>query len=235
MPSASPSTSQAANPAPFTPVKALKSVHDANRDLEKSLAQLDISSNQLPKIGEMKDSGPDLTALRKQLNKHKAAQEKQVISIQDKRFKSLQKKLLGEREKYVESMAKDEIARQVSEEVERQIREFLPVSLEDQVRDARQYLEKLKMSLKNSQARVENGSIQVGDWQEGLKEVVRYDGKISTLYPTDLATLYGYEKDEMKDLLEFYGMNEDTSEDWRKRDMNRFMQFIGVRGEVDLK
>ena len=34
-------------------------------------------------------------------------------------------------------------------------------------------------------------------------------------------------EDEMKELLEFYGMSVDTTENWRKRNMNRFMQFIG--------
>ena len=34
-------------------------------------------------------------------------------------------------------------------------------------------------------------------------------------------------EEEMKDLIEFYGINVDTSEDWRKKNMNRFMQFIG--------
>jgi hypothetical protein len=38
----------------------------------------------------------------------------------------------------------------VSEEVEKQIREFLPVSLEEQVQDAREHLERLKRALKNS-------------------------------------------------------------------------------------
>jgi hypothetical protein len=52
--------------------------------------------------------------------------------------------------KHVESQASDEIARQVNEEVERQIKGFLPVSLEQQVQEARQHLEKLKTTLKNS-------------------------------------------------------------------------------------
>ena len=52
--------------------------------------------------------------------------------------------------KHVESQASDEIARQVNEEVERQIKGFLPVSLEQQVQEARQHLEKLKTALKNS-------------------------------------------------------------------------------------
>ncbi len=95
------------------------------------------------------------------------------------------------------------------------------------------------------QARVDNGGIQVGDWQEELKVVVTDDGESSSLYPLNLATLYEYEskdwtkfcvckpadgamaEEEMKNLLHFYGINVDTSEDWRKRNMNRFMQFIG--------
>jgi DNA-binding transcriptional MerR regulator len=52
--------------------------------------------------------------------------------------------------KHVELQANDEIARQVSEEVERQIKEFLPVSLEQQVQEARAHLDKLKTALQNS-------------------------------------------------------------------------------------
>ena len=52
--------------------------------------------------------------------------------------------------KHVELQANDEIARQVSEEVERQIKEFLPVSLEQQVQEARARLDKLKTALQNS-------------------------------------------------------------------------------------
>ena len=52
--------------------------------------------------------------------------------------------------KHVELQVNDEIAQQVSEEVERQIKEFLPVSIEQQILEARAHLDKLKTALKNS-------------------------------------------------------------------------------------
>jgi len=225
-------TSQAAQP---TPANALKAVLDAHRELEKSLAQLGISNNQLPPVGEEKDPVPELDELRRKLTDHTELQNKKVLFVQDKKVLRYKERLLDERQKHVELQANDEIARQVSEEVERQIKEFLPVSLEQQVQEARAHLDKLKTALQNSEARTENGSIQVGDWEEALKVVVMEDGKSSELYPANLGMLYHYEEAEMKKLLDDYGIKADASDEWRTQNMNQFAQFIGVRGQMDVK
>jgi hypothetical protein len=52
------------------------------------------------------------------------------------------------------------------------------------------------------EARTENGSIQVGDWEEALKVVVMEDGKSSELYPANLGMLYHYEGRECGELNE---------------------------------
>ncbi|KAF8622722.1 hypothetical protein AX15_006813 [Amanita polypyramis BW_CC] len=211
----------------------LDSVLKAHLGLKEACEQLSLQTDPLTKA-QVDKNGPlsEIKGLNERLTQHAEKQNGEVELVKKKMYE-LWGKLLGERDEYVKSQVKDEIARQAEEETRRQIGQFLPVSLERQAVEGRGRLEKLETALHNSDARLENGRIKVSYWLEPLKTVLKEDGKKSDFYPVDLSTLYSYDGDTMKALLTSYDMQVDETDDWHRVNFNRFVRFIGVRGQLD--
>ncbi|KAK2463152.1 hypothetical protein APHAL10511_004807 [Amanita phalloides] len=214
--------------------RALKSALDAQLELKSALEKASIPNDQLVKIqSDPKDQLSSLDESNETLNKHLDLHKRMLSTLHNFHF-HLKSKVNADREEYVKSQVRNEIARQVEEEVKRQIANFLPVSLDDQIREARERLRKMQMALQNSQARVKNGEIGMSDWNEPLKAIGREDGEKSQLYPADLGTLYHYDAATIQALLRHYDLEVDSGEEYKRHNFTRFAQFIGVRVEGEV-
>jgi len=212
-------------------IQYVESAHQAQKELAKALNQLHLQTGE---VGKAKiDDEKTLTELRKatgELKKHQERLKNGTGEIMHRIHNELRRKVMNDRNDYVQKQMKAEIAKQVEEQVERQMLDFMPVTLDEQVRGAQECLDRLELALRNSKARDRNGSIKVNhqsDWNEKLGEVFKDDGSKSEHYPFDLSSLFNCGEEKMRMLLADYVIEVDASQ---HVNFNRFVQFIGVQG-----
>ncbi|OSD01315.1 hypothetical protein PYCCODRAFT_1436547 [Trametes coccinea BRFM310] len=128
---------------------------------------------------------------------------------------------------------RDQIRAEVREQVKAQMGHkmypaHLPKPLAEQVADGRAQITAMKAALHNSNARRENAMITANDVHRPLTPIQKPDGTVSTLFPTDLNTLFEYNESRLTELMADYGL---TDPDLRKDHvlyLNLFIAYIGV-------
>jgi len=87
----------------------------------------------------------------------------------------------------------------------------------------------IKRSLTNSKSRIANSNIQSGDLVEPLADILNSEGKKSSLYPSNLRSLFAYDLEAAKKLNKDYGLAEAEELD---KNLKQFLAHIGTRVEV---
>ncbi|ELU36656.1 hypothetical protein AG1IA_09315 [Rhizoctonia solani AG-1 IA] len=110
----------------------------------------------------------------------------------------------------------------VEEEVRKQLDEIIPVELQNQVVEQKKQLEEVRRSF---EARRANALLRSTHMTDALHKLLLPSGMVSADFPDNLGELFAMDGPQAKRLLEEYGI--DASES-REKNLNRFMQFIGV-------
>jgi hypothetical protein len=108
----------------------------------------------------------------------------------------------------LDDVIRSEVLKQVEEQVDTQIVEHIPVGLQQQAEESNKQVQDVKISLANSyvvimitgamlditsKSRITNSRIQSGDLDEPLAPILNSKGKKSSLYPSNLRSLFAYD------------------------------------------
>ncbi|KAF5386215.1 hypothetical protein D9615_002317 [Tricholomella constricta] len=121
----------------------------------------------------------------------------------------------------------EEIDELVKEQVAECLKTIIPQDLQEQVAEQRSELEELGIQLHNCDSRRANASLRSNQPDESLHTIYMPDGKVSEHYPRNLKDLFDLDAETSKALMLDYELP-DVYEA-RDRNLNRFMQFCGVR------
>ncbi|KAH9922077.1 uncharacterized protein B0H18DRAFT_526907 [Fomitopsis serialis] len=177
--------------------------------------------------------GPTKESLRKQAKDL----EDEMKSTQDKREKTLQnvrsalkeqlkEKIAKQMKDHIKEQIRQQVPARVEVEVKTRISQHLPVPLTVQVDESRRQIDEVKHAFQNSEARRQNSSLRTYNLDQSLAEVLKLDGKKSTLWPGNLRSLFNYSAAQARDLAHDYGLGGPIGD--RERNISHFMAHIGI-------
>ncbi|KAF9565581.1 hypothetical protein CPC08DRAFT_704565 [Agrocybe pediades] len=126
-------------------------------------------------------------------------------------------------------MVRAEITKQVKEQVDEQIVEHLPQSLQEQAEESKKQVEDVKISLANSEARLQNSFVQTDYVYDRLAPILSAKGEMSPYYPVNVKSLFTYDLESAKELNRHYEL---TDSDNLQMNFKQFLKHIGTNVEV---
>jgi len=121
---------------------------------------------------------------------------------------------------------REEIKTQTHEQVKNQLKERMPVALEDQATESSQQLHDVRAALTNAESRRANAILRASNLDDHLAVILKSNGEPSSLFPQDLKTLFSYDDEKAKQLVESYGLQASES---REKNLNKFMAHAGIQ------
>jgi len=125
----------------------------------------------------------------------------------------------------VYEMVRERVARDVAAQVAQELEEQIPMTLRDEVKDHKRELEEVRRSLHNSEARRANANLRSSNLHEPLRPLLRTNGQPCTIFPRDLASLFGQNSAAARQLVLEYDIEPSET---REANLNKFMAHIGV-------
>ncbi|KAH9914672.1 uncharacterized protein B0H18DRAFT_1044417 [Fomitopsis serialis] len=192
--------------------------------------QFDTLDEQSAKVDTL---GPTKDSLKKQAkdlqDEMKAAQEKRDKGIEV--FKNavkdkMKEKIAKEMTLHIKEQIRQQVIARVEVDMKAHISQHLPIPLKVQVDESRRQINEVKHAFQNSEARRQNSSLRTYNLDQSLAEVLKLDGKKSTLWPGNLRSLFNYSAAQAQGLAHDYGLGGQIDD--RERNINRFMAHIGV-------
>ncbi|KIM40360.1 hypothetical protein M413DRAFT_28841 [Hebeloma cylindrosporum] len=205
-------------------------------DLTTTFSALHAQTMQVATSGGDVTGNQKLSDLLQQMDaqdhKHKAG----LIEIQSEWFSCqildelLEKKIVEEMRKQVEQEVASQIDELVKEQVEECLKTHIPKDLQDEVAVSKRELEALNLRLHNSESRRANAKLQIDKPGEPLATMFMPNGNVSGRFPKDLTSLFNLDAENTNALMVDYGIPEPSES--RDNNLNRFMQFCGVRYQL---
>jgi len=134
----------------------------------------------------------------------------------------------------LKKQVEDDIAREIEELVAEQVavclKTHIPQELQEEVKEQQKILEEVRRELHNSESRRSNAALRSNHEDDALQAIYKADGSVPDNYPPNLKTLFEMDATTSRALMMEYGMH-DCSES-RERNLNRLMQFFGVRYQM---
>ncbi|KAI0918984.1 hypothetical protein AcW1_003516 [Taiwanofungus camphoratus] len=177
----------------------------------------------------MQDVSVQIQGLRQQIRAQEKKQDLRVKEVKHMIKGDLKKQVAEEMRAQIQEQIKREIALQVREQVDIQMSEHLPVPLKKQAEESKEQLVEVKHALLNSEARRVNSVLRTSNLDDHLAVILRPDGTKSDFYPVNLRSLFSYDYDMLRALLEDHGLLE---HEVREKNLNRFMSHIGVQFQL---
>lgn len=135
----------------------------------------------------------DIQHLHRRILLHSEKQEAEFAAARRTIQEDLKTRVTDSLRTHIRDSIKTEVATQVRQEMDLQILDHIPIPLAQQVVDNKKQIADIKTLLANSEARIENASIQAINQDEPLASVLRADGTRSEMFPADLRTLFSYD------------------------------------------
>ncbi|KAJ8514456.1 hypothetical protein ONZ45_g8009 [Pleurotus djamor] len=163
-------------------------------NIEQSLAALSSQSLELSKAGPtIEDVEQQLQPLKKQIDAESVTLDKDIIALKETVRSDLKIQVIDALRDRIQSQVRLEVASQVKAQFDVQIRDYIPISLAEQVEQNKAQIEKVKCSRMNSEARRDNSGIQDTDLDEPFQVILMDNGERSDVWPADLRSLFAYE------------------------------------------
>ncbi|TFK21990.1 hypothetical protein FA15DRAFT_672033 [Coprinopsis marcescibilis] len=153
---------------------------------------------------------------------------------------------MNEIQRIIDDLLENEAAEQFRKQVEQEINEHLGSIVQDcvgdclkanvsedlqkEVEDSKAELERARLALHNSESRRLNSKLRSDNADEPLDTLLTADGVVSSHFPKDLNGMFSLDAEACKTLATEYGFPEVS--DSRDKNLNRFMQFCGVRYQL---
>ncbi|KZS88291.1 hypothetical protein SISNIDRAFT_532261 [Sistotremastrum niveocremeum HHB9708] len=186
---------------------------------------LNEQSEKVNLLSPAADSTHQIQSLRRQMRAQDKKQDARINEVKHMVKEVLKDQIADHMRTQIEEQIRAEIALQVRQQVAEQLGNHLPVPLEVQAEESRKQLFEVKHSLVNSEARRSNSVLRANNIDDPLAHVYKPDGTKSDHFPPDLKTLFAYDADKARSLVQDFGLPE---HEVREKNLNRFMAHIGI-------
>jgi len=232
--------SMAASMATTTPGPDLTEVNELLSTMKQTLGALGATFDTLGEqtariasLGPAMDAAHQVHRLRKQLMSQDRRHEDRLTEIKVLLVDVLKDQIIAHLSSHVHEMIREGIMRIIRERVANELAGQIPQQLKDEVEEHKRQIAHVKLSLFNSEARRANALLRSNHLTEPLHPLVRPNGEECTNFPRDLATLFAQNSVASKQLCEDFGLPVSEGESAsREKNLNKFMQHIGVSGVV---
>ncbi|KAG6889925.1 hypothetical protein C0992_003520 [Termitomyces sp. T32_za158] len=193
-------------------IRALQNLRDflttgMGKDLVLENFNEQSASAFIPVVNTNMDRTSEMQDLQTRLYEHWKAQNCMISEARKVITEDFKIDLQNRLRKDISERVKSEIALQVREQVNEQIEEYIPVPLRQQMLDNRNKISDIKISL---EARARNSTLKATNLDEPLMPLYKPDGSKSHLYPADLRSLFAYDLDIAKELVNDFGIEADS-------------------------
>ncbi|PPQ93849.1 hypothetical protein CVT25_013558 [Psilocybe cyanescens] len=168
--------------------------------------------------------------LREQIRGQDQKHKEGLIEIQNILDEILERQVQETMREKVEQEITNQIDELIKEQVAECLKAHIPQELQDEVAMSKKELEELNLRLHNSESRRSNGNLRHSKTDDPLATMFKTDGTVSTQYPKDLKGLFQLDGVTTKALMDEYELPEPSAS--RDHNLNRFMQFCGVRYQL---
>lgn len=228
--------SMAPSVATTTPAPDLTEIEDLLTTMKKTLAALGATFDSLGEqtariatLGPAIDSAHQVHRLRKQLQVQDRRHEDRIGEIKVLLRDVLKQQIIAHLASHVHEMIREGVTKIVRERVANELLAQIPQHLKDQVEEHKLQIARVKLDLFNSEARRANSLLRSNHLNEALHPLLLPTGEESKLFPADLAALFAMNAATAKLLVEEFGLPVCDGElSSREKNLNRFMQHIGV-------
>ncbi|KAG8910782.1 hypothetical protein FRC01_006134 [Tulasnella sp. 417] len=175
---------------------------------------------------EIKDSAHQIHQLRRQMRAQEKKQDIRINEVKTMVKDELKIQVAELLRSQIAEAVRDEIKNQVADEVHEQLRQRMPVPVEEQAAESTQQLKDVRTSLVNSESRRANAILRASNLDDQLAVILKSTGEPSKYFPSDLKTLFGYDNETAKKLVQEYDLPASES---REKNLNKFMAHAGVQ------
>jgi len=198
--------------------------------LDDTLGELHGQTMQIALLGGEPQIARDIENLRRQLMDHDQRQKEGIQEI-----KLILKNVLDcEVVELLKKQAEEDIAREIDQLVAEQVaiclKDHIPQELQEEVENQQMILEEVRRDLHNSESRRSNAALRTDHGDDSLQVIFKADGTVPTAYPPNLQALFDMDAPTSRALMLEYGLP--GSSESRERNLNRLMQFLGVRYQM---
>ncbi|KAG8882087.1 hypothetical protein FRB97_008757 [Tulasnella sp. 331] len=177
------------------------------------------------------DSTKQLHALRKQLVAQDKTQDSHIMKIKELIRQVLMAQITDQLRKHLREMIREQLGQTIRERVAAQIVGEVPPELSQRMGVHRQQMHDVKHRLHNAEARRTNAMIRSTHLSDPLVPLLKENGDSCAVFPATLVELFALPVPEVHALLDQYAVPR-VEEDPREVDLNKFMQYIGVRRSI---
>ncbi|KAF9529783.1 hypothetical protein CPB83DRAFT_852170 [Crepidotus variabilis] len=199
---------------------------DANAN---AIDALNGQTMQIALLGEV-GTKQEIADLRQQMRDQDQKHKEGISEIQGILDDFLKTQVVNSMRKQVEREITGQIDELVKEQVAECLKAHIPHDLQEEVAGSRRELEELNLALHNSESRRANGTLRSNKPDDLLATLLMPNGNASSHFPKDLRSLFSLDAETLKLLMEDYGIPNSSHK--RDYNLNRFMQFCGVRYQL---
>lgn len=194
--------------------------------LGKTFDTLTEQSTRVATLGPQLDSAHQIHQLRRQMRAQEKKQDIRINEVKTMVKDELKVQVAELLRAQIAEAVRDEIKKQVSDEVQEQLKLRVPVPIEEQAAESTQQLKDVRTSLINSESRRANAILRASNLDDQLAVILKSTGEPSKYFPSDLKTLFGYDNETAKILVQDYELPASES---REKNLNKFMAHTGVQ------
>ncbi|KAJ7169165.1 hypothetical protein C8R43DRAFT_982528 [Mycena crocata] len=208
-------------------IQNMKSTLEA---LDETLGQLHGQTMQIALLGGEPQIAQDIQNVRRQLMDQDRRQKEGIQEIKLILNHVLQCEVVELLKKQVDEDVAREIEQLVEEQVAACLRNHIPHELQEEVARQERTLEQVRREFHNSESRRSNATLRSSHEDDTLHVIYKTDGSVPAAFPPNLKALFEMDAPTSRSLMTEYEM-QDCS-DSRERNLNRLMQFFGVRYQM---
>jgi len=172
------------------------------------------------------DTNKEARSLRQELDLYKKEHSSLIEQLKESVREDYPQRITKELSSDIQDHIKKEIQANVATHLNTQFKSLMTVSLKQQLEETNTQLNLAKTSLLNSDHRRHNSTIDISSGiDEPLKVIYKPDGKASEFWPVDLNSLFAYDSESIKKLLDDYKLPLNKVQEMN---INRFMGHIGM-------
>jgi len=212
-------------PPPSPVVDVLHQMRSSLDALDATFLNLNDQTQSVAAL-QIVDPGLQRQNLEMEMQEQDKRQGEKISEIKD----LIQRVVANQVAEQIKKMFANEIESLVQREVElrvsQQMAKHIPAGLQNQVDEQKRQLIEVDRNLHNGEARRVNALIKSSNLNEGLRPLLRTNGRQSDLFPHDLMELFARDDNNIRKLLRDFELQESSSS--REKNLNTFMQFCGV-------
>jgi len=174
----------------------------------------------------------DATDLRQDIEEQKIRHEEGLAEIRAIIDELLNKEALANLRAQIEKEISLHIDEIVQNQVAECLKQHMPKDLQLEVEEGKQELERARLSLHNSESRRINGMLRSQNLDDRLDTLLKSDGTVSAHFPKDLRALFSMDAETCRAFSVDYNISQIS--DNRDKNLNKIMQFVGVRYQMIL-